>query len=171
MEGRIAPETLIARPILVFSMAHPSSPPKSRYRSVPYRAAFYRAVIWTFLHFFCLLGTLVVAFFFFFHRAQVDIAQYKRFFMLGMAGTVVTLVISHYQRRTARCPLCIGTPLMNTGALAHKKAHCIGPLNQGHSAIVSIIFTQKFRCMYCGTRYDLLRTPRNLRGTEESSMD
>lgn len=152
-------------------MAHHHSPNISRFRSVPHRAVFYRAIIWTFLHFFCLLSTAVVAFFFFFHRAKVDVAQYKRFFLLGVAGSVFTLIVSYYQRRSARCPLCIGTPLLNTGARAHKKSQCFGPLNQGHSAVLSIIFTQKFRCMYCGTRYDLLRTPRNLRDPDHSSDD
>lgn len=152
-------------------MAQHHSSPISRFRSVPHRAVFYRAVIWTFLHFFCLFSTVAVAALFFFHRAQVNLAQYKRFFLLGVAGSVFTLIVSYYQRRSARCPLCIGTPLLNTGARAHKKSQCFGPLNQGQSAVLSIIFTQKFRCMYCGTRYDLLRTPRNLRDPDHSSDD
>lgn len=142
-----------------------------RFRSVPHRAVFYRAVIWSFLHFFCLFSTFAVATLFFFHRSQVNLAQYQRFFLIGVAGSVFTLFISYFQRRSARCPLCIGTPLLNTGARAHKKSQCFGPLNQGQSAMISIIFSQKFSCMYCGTRYDLLRMPRNLRASENSTDD
>jgi len=78
------------------------------------------------------------------------------------------LIISYSRRRAARCPLCIGTPLMNTGALTHKRSTKLAPLNEGYTALLSIAFTQKFRCMYCGTRYDLLKSTHKQRSQPES---
>ena len=60
-------------------------------------------------------------------------------------------------RRSARCPLCKGTPYLNTGALTHRNATRLFPLNHGTSALLSSLITQRFRCMYCGTRFDLLK--------------
>ena len=54
------------------------------------------------------------------------------------------------------------------GFTAHQKATKIWPLNHGVSATLSIIATQKFRCMYCGTLYDLMKIPSHLSGKDES---
>lgn len=85
--------------------------------------------------------------------------------LCGIAFSVVTWIIAFFKRRSAHCPLCKGTPLINSGALAHSKATRIYPLNHGVSATLSIIATQTFRCMYCGSDFDLLKTPSHLRGS------
>ncbi|WP_348223655.1 hypothetical protein [Luteolibacter sp.] len=85
----------------------------------------------------------------------------------GMVFSALMWVIAFFKRRSAHCPLCKGTPLINSGALAHSRATRIFPFNHGVSATLSIIATQTFRCMYCGSDFDLLKTPSHLRGARD----
>ena len=140
----------------------------ARCRSVPYRTPYYVATFWMIFHLFCVSGTLTLLVLFFLHHRTVDVSQFKKLIVIGAVASLVSLVISYSRRRAARCPLCIGTPLMNTGALTHKRSTTIGPLNEGYSALVSIAFTQKFRCMYCGTRYDLLKSTHKKKHRQEN---
>lgn len=88
--------------------------------------------------------------------------------LIGCLGFIAfTWLLALFKRRSTHCPLCKGTPLINTGALAHQKATKIFPFNHGVSATLSIIATQKFRCMYCGTAFDLLKTPSHQRTKDE----
>ncbi len=84
-------------------------------------------------------------------------------FIGGMAFSAVTWLIAFFKRRAAHCPLCRGTPMVNSGALPHSRATRIFPFNHGVSATLSIIATQKFRCMYCGSDFDMLKTPTHRR--------
>lgn len=128
-----------------------------RLRSVPHRAAFYQATFWTIVHLFCVLATITTLVIFFIHHKTISIHHYKKTIIFFLVMSVITLIISFYKRRTARCPLCLGTPLLNTGALAHKRSFALRPLNHGFTAVLSIACSQRFRCMYCGTGYDLLK--------------
>lgn len=87
----------------------------------------------------------------------------------------VTWLIAFFKRRSTHCPLCKGTPLINTGALPHRKAFRIFPFNHGVTATLPIIGTHKFRCMYCGTGFDILKRPSHLRdntsGTQVGSYN
>lgn len=134
-----------------------NEPQAPRMRSVPYRASFYQATFWTVVHLFCIMATITTIVIFFLNHKIVGINYYKRPIIAFAVLTVLTLIISFYKRRAARCPLCLGTPLLNSGALVHKHSSSSAPFNNGFTAVVSIIFTQKFRCMYCGTLFDLLK--------------
>jgi DNA-directed RNA polymerase subunit RPC12/RpoP len=114
-------------------------------------------------------ATLTLVIFFLYHHHAGKGAKYKRPIIIAAGGTILTLIVSHYKRRVVRCPLCIGTPLINTGALTHKRSRKFGPLSEGQCSILSIAMTQKFRCMYCGTRYDLLKIPRRQKLDSEES--
>ncbi|WAC18753.1 hypothetical protein OVA24_16105 [Luteolibacter sp. SL250] len=74
---------------------------------------------------------------------------------------VFTSLISFLHRRSVLCPLCKGTPLASSRAHVHPKATRIFPLDHATSAAFSLVFTQTFRCMYCASRFDLLK-PRAL---------
>lgn len=89
----------------------------------------------------------------------------------GIVFGIVMWVIAFFKRRAAHCPLCKGTPLINSGARAHSKAIRMFPLNQGVSAIISIIATRRFNCMYCGSTFDMLKTPSHLRGRNAEDPD
>jgi len=80
----------------------------------------------------------------------------------GLVFSAVSWLLAFFKRRAAHCPLCKGTPLVNSGAHTHVKAVRLFPLNHGITAVLSIMATQKFRCMYCGSDYDLLKPPSHL---------
>ena len=69
----------------------------------------------------------------------------------------VTWFVAFLRRRSVRCPLCKGTPLLDSRASRHVKARRLPPFNHGTTAVLGVIFTQRFRCMYCGTPYDMLK--------------
>lgn len=74
---------------------------------------------------------------------------------LGLSG--VMWLVSFLKRRGCRCPLCQGTPLVDSGAHRHQKAVRFFPLNHGSSNVVRALLRQHFRCQYCGTPFDLLK--------------
>lgn len=129
----------------------------TRARSMPYRGVFYIATLWAILHISAVIGTIaaVVMFLVFHKQSKTNFFLYTIVF--GVLFSIFTLIVSFFKRRGARCPLCRGTPLLNSGALAHKKSFCLPPFNHGYTAILSIVFTQKLSCMYCGTKFDLLK--------------
>ena len=75
----------------------------------------------------------------------------------SLAAYGITTLISFLNRRKVLCPLCKGTPLAGSRAHVHPKATRIFPLDHATSAVFSLIFTQTFRCMYCASRFDLLK--------------
>lgn len=77
--------------------------------------------------------------------------------MVCLVFTAISWFIAFLKRRHTHCPLCKGTPLVNSGALPHQKATRWFPLNHGVTATLSIILFQKFRCMFCGTLFDMLK--------------
>lgn len=151
-------------------MSFSETPSRSRYRSVPNRSVYRSAVLWTLLHAVFVLSSIGLLFWFCFHHPLLAFKPYRPFFIVGIVGSLLTLIISYSKRRNARCPLCLGTPLRDSGALAHKKAETWGPLDPAHTAMVQILFTQKFRCMYCGTRYDLRKMSRAERERDQELL-
>jgi len=131
---------------------HPSG---YKARSIPpaYRRSYIVAVGFTCLHYLCLIG---------FGTSCVLFWQYRNqetcYIMLGLlAAVIITWIISFFLRRSARCPLCKGTPLLNSGARVHRGAFRIRPFNHGTTATLNLLCCQRFRCMYCGSRYDMLK--------------
>jgi hypothetical protein len=127
-----------------------------RARSLPTARPFRVAVFFASLHFLSMIATVTALACF---LAQPSLLA-SRLLVAGIAFSALSWLISYIKRRAVHCPLCKGTPLINTGALPHVRARRIGPFNHGVSAVLSIMATQKFRCMYCGSDYDLLK-PRN----------
>ena len=121
-------------------------------------AAFFLAV-----HYFGLITTATAFVLFFIEPSQLA----TKVIVGGLAFSGVTWLIAFFKRRSAHCPLCKGTPLINSGALAHSRATRLYPLNHGVSATLSILATQTFRCMYCGSDFDLLKTPSYQRGRQD----
>jgi len=113
------------------------------------------AVIFSALHYLGLLTTLTAVGLLFEDRSQILV----NLILSGLVFSLLMWVIALLKRRVAHCPLCKGTPLINSGALPHSRALRIGPFNHGVTATFSIIATQRFCCMYCGSDFDLLKTP------------
>jgi hypothetical protein len=141
----------------------PAKPKVIRARSLPSSRPFTVAAFFSALHYFGLITTITAFVLFFIEPSQLA----TKVIVGGIAFSGVTWLIAFFKRRSAHCPLCKGTPLINSGALAHSRATRLHPLNHGVSAILSIIATQTFRCMYCGSDFDLLKTPSYQRGRQD----
>jgi hypothetical protein len=128
-----------------------------RSRSMPYRGSFYVATFWTLFYIFWIITTITAVVMFLLYHKNNPSHFFLYTVVIGVLFSLLSLIISFFKRRKALCPLCRGTPLLNNGARVHQKSLYIPPLNHGYTAIVSIVFTQKFCCMYCGTKYDLLK--------------
>jgi hypothetical protein len=129
----------------------------SRPRSMRSSGAFYVATFWTIAHMLSVVSTTIAVLLFLSHHKEPRSSFYLNYIVVGVLLATITLLISFFKRRNACCPLCRGTPLLNSRAVKHKKSFCLKPFNSGHTAILSIFFTQKFSCMYCGAKYDLLK--------------
>jgi ACR3 family arsenite efflux pump ArsB len=127
---------------------------EQRARSVPHKGPFISALIYTVAFYLCLVG-LFAATFAFFIRENLPAA----FVLIGfLLSGVVLWILSYFKRRAARCPLCKGTPFLDSAAHCHVKASRIFPLNYGTSNVIRSITSQKFRCPYCGIVYDLFKS-------------
>jgi uncharacterized membrane protein (UPF0136 family) len=125
------------------------------------------AVFFSSLYFLSLIATATALAGFFLRPSHLA----SRLLVAGLVFTAVTWLIAYFKRRAVHCPLCKGTPLINSGAMPHVRARRILPFNHGLSAVLSIMATQKFRCMYCGSNYDLLKPrTRLLHGVTEEEM-
>ena len=71
-----------------------------------------------------------------------------------LIATPLLWIISLLKRRSARCPLCRGTPYLDSGAHKHVKATKLPMFNFGTSNLLRTIFTHTFRCMFCGQLFD-----------------
>lgn len=127
---------------------------ETRARSLRYRRPFFYAVVWSALFYLFFLATLV-CFVSYLTRPHM-FACVMTVSCLGV--TLVFYLISLISRRHARCPLCRGTSLLDTGANTHPRCMRLPLLNASHSAIVGIIFTQQYRCIFCGSKFDLLKS-------------
>ena len=130
---------------------------EQRARSVPYKKPFVFAVIATILFYLGLIAFITSLLTFF--LAPVELkrgAAYTLVAMLPICGFLWT--ISYFKRRKATCPLCKCTPFLDNLAHKHQKSFRVKPFNYGTTAVFNVVFTQRWRCMYCGTPFDILKT-------------
>ncbi|MCP5537803.1 MAG: hypothetical protein H7A51_16405 [Akkermansiaceae bacterium] len=130
---------------------------EQRSRSIPYKRPFVVAVLATLLFYLGLIAfcTSVVTFF----LAPIELRR-------GAAYTLVTLLpicgflwtVAYFKRRKATCPLCKCTPFLDNLAHKHQKSFRVRPLNYGTTAVLNVMISQRWRCMYCGTPFDILKT-------------
>jgi hypothetical protein len=125
----------------------------SKARSVHDKRPFRAAVLFTLIHYLCLIAMLTSLVIVLLDPARAPVTP----LIASAAAALVSWVIAFIRRRSARCPLCKGSPLFDSGAAKHSKAYRLRPLNYGTTAVLGILFVNRFRCMYCGTPYDLLK--------------
>jgi hypothetical protein len=124
-----------------------------RCRSLPSAHHFRFAVGLCAIHYLCLITMLTTAVMLILYPDQ----RASKLLIATTAATIATWFLALLRRRVTLCPLCKGTPLVESGALLHERAKRLAPLPHGVSTILSILFLQRFRCMYCGTDYDMLK--------------
>src|SRR5690606_37577038 len=133
-------------------------------RFLPYRWSYMVAIVLTVLHYLCLVALLSI-------MAAFAIRPHESLVVPIVVALVVCLgtwFVAFLRRRMVRCPLCKGTPLLDSKAATHVKARRLRPLNHGTTAVFGILFTQRFQCMYCGTPYDLLKPSSSRRRVEDA---
>jgi len=131
----------------------PEQTTQPRMRSVPYRTPFISAGLFALINYWAAFSILVVLPLF-----LIDPTLMAQRALIGcVAFYFLSAIASFLKRRKVLCPLCKGTPLLSTRAHVHPKAFRIFPLDHGTTATLALIFTQTFRCMFCGSRFDLLK--------------
>jgi len=124
-----------------------------RLRSIPNPKYFNIAAFYCVIHYLgliTLLTTLAIV--------LVNPTETGLIIVLASLGfSILSWLFAYSRRKNTFCPLCKGTPLINSGATPHSSARRIFPFNNGVSAVISIIATQKFCCMDCGAKFDLLK--------------
>ena len=130
----------------------PVADPVSRARSIHDKRPFRRAMLFTLLHYLCLIAFLTCVAIVALHPDPISVVVPL---VASAIACGVSWLIAYLRRRSARCPLCKGSPLVDSGAAKHTKASRLRPFNYGTTAVLGILFLNRFRCMYCGTPYDL----------------
>ena len=77
--------------------------------------------------------------------------------MISLAALLVSLVITLVISLTQHCPLCHGTPLHSRSCPKHRLAQKWPLLTYRATAVLKILTTFDFRCMYCGTPFRLFK--------------
>lgn len=147
--------------------SRPGKAPQARMRSVPYRTPFISAGLFGLFHYWGAFALLLAIPLFLFNPTQLA----QRTLIGCVAFYIVSGLASFLKRRKVLCPLCKGTPLLSTRAHTHPKAFRLFPLDHGTTATLALIFTQTFRCMFCGSRFDLLKPKPPKPGEEPAPQD
>lgn len=69
--------------------------------------------------------------------------------------SVVSRFAAFVLSRDLHCGLCHGTVMSEKRCRKHTDAVRLRPLGYRATAVLSVLFTLSFRCMYCGTRFKL----------------
>jgi hypothetical protein len=131
----------------------------SRARSLHDKRPYYGAVFFALVHYLCLIGFLTCATIMVINPKPPSVGP----LVISLIICVFSWLVSFIKRRSVRCPLCKGTPLYDSGAVKNARAYRLPPLNYGNTAVLSILFLNRFRCMYCSTSYDMLKKSSNSR--------
>jgi hypothetical protein len=127
--------------------------PVSRSRSLHHKRPFTVAVFFTLVHYLCLIGVVTCLAIVTLNPKPASVPP----LVVAFVASLVTWLIAFLRRRSARCPLCKGSPLLDSGAVKHAKAYRLPPFTYAATAVLGILFLSRFRCMYCGTPFDLLK--------------
>lgn len=130
-----------------------------RARTLPNKSSYQVSILWTLLLYLILICIVAAG-----AGVYLNPIPKNTYLLLGLAASLIPVwLFSFFSRKRASCPLCKGTPLLDSQASKHVKAVKIFPLNYGHTNIIRAVVTQRMRCHFCGTPYDLLKknlTPR-----------
>jgi len=127
----------------------------ARYRSLPSAYHYRFAIFLCAIHYLCVMAMITTAVLLVLRPDQ----RASELLIATAACTIVSWFVALLKRRSTLCPLCKGTPLLESGAHYHHSARRLPPFSHATSTILSLLFLQRFRCMYCGSDYDLLKPP------------
>ena len=75
--------------------------------------------------------------------------------LAAVAGFLFFTLMSVWQSGSLRCQLCHGKVLSDNGCRKHAQGQRLPLLTYRLTTALSVVFTLRFRCMYCGTRHRL----------------
>jgi len=129
----------------------------SRARSVPYKKKFIVAVLFTLVFYLSIVALLTAVVVFFYADSELK-KRSAEILVACLGACILSWLISYVRLRSTLCPLCKSTPYLDNLANKHGKSYRIRPFNHGTTAILNTVFIQRWRCMYCGTSFDLLKS-------------
>lgn len=143
---------------------------EQRARSVPYKRPFVWAITTTLLFYLGIIAFLTSGIAF---CLMSETARRGAAVTTGALLPICALlwITSYLKRRKATCPLCKCTPFLDNLARKHKKSFKIWPFNYGTTAILNTLLTQRWRCMYCGTPFDILKPKKNTTDSAYKNTD
>lgn len=125
-------------------------------RALSHSNHFFQAVVLYTVHLFCLIATITLIVL----LMKTGHENAPTILAASIGISAFTGVIAYIKRRGTICPLCRSASLIGTRACRNERAKRIWPFSFAVSSMISIIFLQRFRCMHCGTDFDLLKEPR-----------
>jgi len=81
--------------------------------------------------------------------------------LAGLGLFTVSRVTVFIMAKVLTCPLCHGTVMHEKRCHKHANAFRLWPFTFRASAVIALLTTGSFRCMYCGTPWRLRRTSRD----------
>jgi hypothetical protein len=95
--------------------------------------------------------------FFTFHLLNTPGEGWETWALGSLVTFVGSLICGIILSAMTRCVLCHGTPLLGKSCRKHVIANKIPGLTYRASTILHLLFTGKFRCMFCSTPFRLGR--------------
>ena len=80
---------------------------------------------------------------------------WQKWTLLCFIAFTGSLILGYILSSTVRCNLCQGSPMLVKKCRKHVLANKLPCLGYRASAILHLLFTGRFRCMYCSTPYRL----------------
>lgn len=129
-------------------------PYQQRARSLPHKHHFHISLYWAVALYTIVASTLAAAIGF----TRSD-NQNNAYLLIGLVFVgILVWALGYLTRKKATCPLCKGTPFLDSQASKHVKAVRILPFNYGTTNMLKAIVARRFRCHFCGTPFDMLKT-------------
>ncbi|MGJ8723907.1 MAG: hypothetical protein ACSHYB_05065 [Roseibacillus sp.] len=129
-------------------------PYQQRARSLPHKHFYRVSLCWAVVLYTLVLCIIAAGIGF----ALVDNVSNGYLLVALVLSALLVWVFSFFSRKKATCPLCKGTPFLDSRASKHVKAVRILPFNYGTTNILRALVTRRFRCHFCGTPFDMLKT-------------
>lgn len=86
---------------------------------------------------------------------QTDVKDYGWWALGGLLGFTLTRCAAFLLSRHLNCTLCHGPVMQEKACRKHDRAVRVLPLSYRNTAVLSVVTTGSFCCMYCGTPYRL----------------
>ena len=129
------------------------------YRSLPHKWPYIEAAFLALVSYLAMLAIITLGIIMIGTKSE----KVTHGFIAAVAVLVISWLLGYFRRMAIKCPLCKGTPLLDSSASRHTKAFRVPPFNYGTTAQFSVLLSHRFRCMYCGTGFDLTRKSSNVR--------